>query len=223
MIKSWVFCIFSIASAVGLFGASNEFSIVSWKFDMPSSLEDYNAIYENRAKTGLKEINMFSFLKKLFNIIRPYIVKKKEERLKWDYRFLQLAKHISEWSLDPSTKVGAVIIDQNKRIISLGYNGFPQGVEDRHDRLHNRDIKYKMVVHAERNAIIFAQRSLQNCILYTWPMMSCGPCAAMIIQAGIKRVVAPINDNPRWQDDFNLAKEMFYEAGVEVDLVDNLM
>jgi dCMP deaminase len=144
---------------------------------------------------------------------------KDEKQQKWDFRFLSLARFIASWSLDPSTKVGAVITD-GRRIISIGYNGLPQNVFDSSERLENREIKYKMIVHAERNAIIFAQRSLANCTLYTWPFMSCSACAGMIIQAGIVRVVAPINDNPRWKEDFEIADIMFTEAAVKLDLLD---
>lgn len=138
----------------------------------------------------------------------------------WDIRFLRMAEHIAFWSKDPSTKTGAVIIDDRRRVISLGYNGLPQGVEDREERLSNRELKYKIIVHCERNAIIFAERSLRGCTLYTWPFMSCATCAAMVIQSGITRVVAPRSDNPRWLADFALSTELFTEAGVAIDLFD---
>lgn len=143
-----------------------------------------------------------------------------ERSEKWDRRFIELAKHISSWSKDPSTQAGAVITDTKRRVISMGYNGLAQGVEDLHERLHNRDIKYKMFVHAERNAIIFAHQSLENCTLYVWPFMTCGACAAMVIQTGIKRVVAPYSENERWVHEFELAKAQFKEAGVELCLLD---
>ena len=64
---------------------------------------------------------------------------------KWDNRFYDLAAYIADWSKDPSTKVGAVIVDpKNKRIVSTGFNGFPFGVEDTAERLENRDVKYEM-------------------------------------------------------------------------------
>ncbi len=138
----------------------------------------------------------------------------------WDVRFLNLAAHISEWSLDPSTRTGAVVVDSKRRVVSLGYNGLPRGIIDSPERLNNRQIKYKIIVHCERNAIIFAQRDLSGCTLYTWPFMSCATCAAMVIQSGITRVVAPFSDNPRWINDFQLATEIFHEAGVAVDLLD---
>lgn len=144
---------------------------------------------------------------------------KKKDVKKWDRRFLQLAQFISTWSKDPSTKVGAVITDPKSRVVSVGYNGLPQGVEDTDERLNNRELKYKLIVHGERNALLFASRSVENCTLYTWPFMPCATCASMIIQSGISRVVAPYSDNPRWADDFRLTEQLFSEAGVELVLL----
>lgn len=139
---------------------------------------------------------------------------------KWDQRFLDLAKHVSEWSKDPSTKVGAVIVDTDRRIVSVGYNGFPQGVADHDFRLEDRDIKYKMIVHAEANALLFARKDdMYDCVLYTYPFMPCARCAGLIIQTGIWKVVAPKNDNPRWQEDFQYTRDMFREAKVELEEV----
>jgi dCMP deaminase len=143
----------------------------------------------------------------------------KRDVKKWDRRFLEMAQFVSCWSKDPSTKVGAVIADDKRRVVSVGYNGLPMGVEDTDERLQNRDIKYKLIVHGERNAILFAQRSVQGCTLYTWPFMPCATCASMVIQAGITRVVAPYSDNPRWQDDFKLTEQLFEEAGVKLVLL----
>lgn len=138
---------------------------------------------------------------------------------KWDRRFLELAEFVAKWSKDPSTKTGAIIVDPNNRIVSVGYNGFPRGVNDSPERLENREVKYKIVVHCERNALLFARGPVVGCRLYTWPFMSCAPCAAMVIQAGIVEVVAPVSDNPRWKDDFDLAQTLFSEGGVKVKLL----
>jgi dCMP deaminase len=138
----------------------------------------------------------------------------------WDSRFLDLARLVATWSKDPSTQTGAVITDWRHRLISVGYNGFARGVDDCAERYANRETKYKMIVHCERNAILFAQRPLDGCTLYTWPFMSCAACAAMVIQAGIKRCVAPVLPAgdlfDRWSADFLLARLMFDEAGVEL-------
>lgn len=138
---------------------------------------------------------------------------------KWHSRFVDLAKHISEWSKDPSTKVGAVIVDEKRRIISTGYNGFSIGVEDTDDRLYNRDIKYEMIVHGEINAIVFARRDLTNTTLYTYPFMPCSRCASIVIQSGIKTVVAPENHNPRWTESFALSTKLFNESNVKLILL----
>ncbi len=139
----------------------------------------------------------------------------------WDTKFLDLAEHISEWSKDPSTKVGAVIVDQNRRIISTGYNGFPVGIMDSFDRYSNRNIKYEMIIHAEANAILFAKQDLHGMAIYTTPLQPCSRCASLIIQSGIKKVVSysSSEENPRWKDNFALAKELFEEAEVELILL----
>jgi dCMP deaminase len=138
----------------------------------------------------------------------------------WDLRFLSLAKHISNWSKDPSTKVGSVLVDDNRRVISMGYNGFPAQIKDDAEHYLNRDLKLKKVVHAEANAIVFAQRDLSTSSLYVWPFMPCSNCAGLVIQSGIKKVVSVSNDNPKWQESFKLTKEMFADAGVILCLYD---
>jgi dCMP deaminase len=96
----------------------------------------------------------------------------------------------------------------------------PRGVEDSQDRLTNRDLKYKLIVHAERNALLFARGSIKGCAIYTYPMLPCAVCASMVIQSGIKKVVAPVSDNPRWQEDIALSIQLFGEAGVQVELIE---
>jgi dCMP deaminase len=95
---------------------------------------------------------------------------------KWDMRFLALAAHISSWSKDPSSQVGAVITDGN-RIVSLGYNGFAAKVKDAEERLGDRETKLQLTIHAEENAMIFAKRDLRGCTVYvTHP--PCPRCAS---------------------------------------------
>lgn len=136
---------------------------------------------------------------------------------KWDKRFIELAEHVAGWSRDPSTKVGAVIVDVNKNIVGLGYNGFPRGVSDADERYQDRPTKYSMVVHAEANAIINANKSVRDCTIYVWPLFSCNECAKLIIQSGITRVVSPKPDSARWQSSYDTSKLMYDEAGLEVD------
>lgn len=137
---------------------------------------------------------------------------------KWDRRFLELAKHISEWSKDPSTKVGCVVVGADREIRSTGFNGFPRGIEDDLDRLEDRDRKYPLICHAEENAIMHAARigvSLKGNTAYvTWP--PCSRCTRSLIQAGLNEVVFPADvDIPeRWQADFDISMGMMEEAGI---------
>lgn len=136
---------------------------------------------------------------------------------------MELASFIAAWSKDPSTKVGAVIVDpRNKRIVSTGFNGFPFGVEDKAERLDDRSVKYEMVVHAETNALMFAGTQAAGCTLYVTPLPPCARCAVLIIQSGIRRVVSPTPDTSRepWKTQFSISSQMFEEAGVEVDFLD---
>lgn len=140
---------------------------------------------------------------------------------KWDARFCELAKFVSEWSKDSKAKVGAVTFSKRGGDIAIGYNGFPIGVKDSSDRLNDPSLKLEFVVHAEQNAIIAAGNRTQRATLYVWGKPVCARCAGSIIQAGIKRVVAlsPEAEKPdsKWRASGNIARDMFIEAGVEVD------
>ena len=133
---------------------------------------------------------------------------------KWDERFLDLAKLCGSWSKDPSTQVGAVIVDGNNRIVSIGFNGFPQGVEDSEERLVDRETKYDIIVHAEANALMFANKSVEGCTLYTWPFQPCSRCAGLIIQSGITRVVSVVHSDDRWKKNFEISCQLLKEAGI---------
>lgn len=131
-----------------------------------------------------------------------------------------MAKLVSTWSKDPSTKVGAVIVDSDNTVISVGFNGLPRRIQDTEQRLTNRDVKLKIIIHAEINAIITAKRPLNGTTIYTYPFMSCSQCAGMIIQSGICRHISYKTNNERWKDSFDLALEMFDEARVIVNLLE---
>lgn len=136
---------------------------------------------------------------------------------KWDNRFLELAKHISSWSKDPSTKCGA-IITKGKFIISLGFNGFPAGCDDNSKLYSDRNKKYMRVIHAEKNAIFSARKNLNNHTIYIYPLAPCSQCAAAIIQVGIKRVVTKKTTKElldRWGDSLKESFNMLHEAGVD--------
>lgn len=138
----------------------------------------------------------------------------------WHRWFLGMAEYASSASKDPSTKVGSIVVDNKKRVVSVGYNGLPMGVKDTEERLHNRELKYKLIVHAERNALLFSNSSVENCTIYTWPFMPCSSCAALIIQSGISNVVSLNSENPRWMEEFELSKQLFKESGVNLYLLD---
>jgi dCMP deaminase len=139
---------------------------------------------------------------------------------KWADRFLQLAEHIAEWSHDPRTKVGAVIVDDKNRVVSIGYNGFPRGVADREDRYNDRPTKHLFVCHAERNALDNAPLSVEGCTMYV-PLLPCNECAKSIIQCGISRVITRTPNRP---DTFNwdVTLKMFEEAGISVAYKENV-
>ena len=138
------------------------------------------------------------------------------KNIKWDLRFLSIAKNISKWSLDPSTKVGAVIVDSNNRIISTGYNGLPSGIKDSSSILDNRELKYRTIIHAEENAILYSNTNLNDAKIYVYPLSPCLKCSCMIIQSGIKTIITYSNKNPRWDKEFEYAKQLFNEAGVNI-------
>ena len=135
--------------------------------------------------------------------------------LKWDQRFMDLAALVANWSKDPSTKVGAVIVRPDRTIVSVGYNGFPRGVWDDSNKLSDRNEKYPRTVHAEANAILTANESVKDCTLYVTPLFPCATCAGLIIQAGIKEVnyMSKAHDTG-WEESFRVSREMFDEAGV---------
>lgn len=133
---------------------------------------------------------------------------------KWDRRFIELAKTVSTWSKDPSTGVGAVIVDKDHRIVSIGFNGFPRGIKD-DERANDRSLKYEMTVHAELNACLFARHPLHDCVCYVWPYPPCARCAGVLIQSGISRVVAPTITEERWIESCKLGQSLLEEAGVQ--------
>ena len=141
----------------------------------------------------------------------------------WHIRFIKLAHEVAEWSKDPSTKVGCVLV-KNKRVISTGYNGFPKNISDSFDRLMDREQKYEMTVHAEINAITTAALhgvSTEGATAYI-TFNPCSRCAAVLINAGVDSVyVSTANDIPtRWLENFILASKMLAEAGVEYKTID---
>ena len=135
----------------------------------------------------------------------------------WHQRFIDLAQLVASWSKDPSTKVGAVLVDAKHRVLGMGYNGFPRGIEDTPERLLDRPTKYALVVHAEANALLnSAPFELDDAQMYC-THMPCTGCAKLIIQAGVRTVFVPRESHvDTWREDQEKAMEMFREAGVDV-------
>ena len=138
---------------------------------------------------------------------------------KWDKRFLEMAKLVASWSKDPSTQTGAVIVQPNNRVVSVGFNGFPQAMPDVEHYYSVREEKYSRIVHCEMNALLFAERSVAGCTLYTYPFISCDRCFVHMVQAGIVRFVAPRateDQLTRWGDAFDRVKKYAKEMNIEI-------
>ncbi len=142
---------------------------------------------------------------------------KREDYITWDQYFMGVAKLSAMRSKDPITQVGACIVNDKRRIIGIGYNGFPRGVDDDHfpwekdgDWLNS---KYPYVVHAEPNAILNATVPLDDGTLYV-TLFPCNDCAKLIIQSGIKQVVY-LEDKYHEKESFIASRRMFESAGVE--------
>lgn len=138
---------------------------------------------------------------------------------KWEQRFMDLARHVGDWSKDPSTKVGAVIVDGDRRVLAHGYNGFPRYVTDSDDRYSEKSVKYRFVVHAEANAILNALTTVRGMMIYC-TKYPCSECVKLIIQSGIAKVVcpAPATDGI-WAEDASFATTMLRESATIVRIV----
>jgi len=130
----------------------------------------------------------------------------------WQERFLGLAAHIAQWSKDPSTKCGCIVVRPDKTIASTGFNGYPQGIKD--EKLDIRGYKLERIIHAEMNALLFLRERPVGYTAYVWPMMPCNRCAVHIVQAGISQVIAPIYYGERWKSAIEITRSLFNEAGV---------
>ncbi len=142
---------------------------------------------------------------------------------KWHVRYLRIAHEVADFSKDPSTQVGCVLV-KDRRIISTGFNGFPRGISDDLNRLMDRDQKYLYTVHAEANSIVTAALhgvSTEGSSAYiTFP--PCCQCSAQLINAGIKSVYVSGRDEipQRWLQNFIDASKLLREAGVDYVTID---
>ncbi|MCH4019846.1 MAG: dCMP deaminase family protein [Erysipelotrichaceae bacterium] len=148
---------------------------------------------------------------------------KRKDVLTWDEYFMGLAHLSALRSKDPNTQVGAAIVDENHRVVSVGYNGMPKGCSDdvfpwsREGAI--LQTKYAFVVHAELNAILNSKYPVSGCTLYV-SLFPCNECAKAIIQAGIRRIVY---ESDKYQNtDITIAsRRMLKAAGIELVQLEN--
>jgi len=148
---------------------------------------------------------------------------KRENTLTWDEYFMGLAHLSALRSKDPSTQVGAAIVDENHHVVSVGYNGFPTGCSDDEFPWSREggvlDSKYAFVVHAELNAILNSPRSVAGCSIYV-SLFPCNECAKAIIQSGIRKIVYE-SDKYADTESTIASKRMLKAAGVELVRIAN--
>lgn len=145
------------------------------------------------------------------------MAEKKKDCISWEEYFMGIARLSAMRSKDPNTQVGACIVSQDNKILSMGYNGFPIGCSDDEfpwGRSGNElDIKYAYVVHSELNAVLnYRGGSLEGAKIYV-TLFPCNECAKAIIQAGIKEL---IYDDDKYADTVSViaSKRMLSKAGV---------
>ncbi len=135
-------------------------------------------------------------------------------------KFLPIVEAVAAMSKDPSTKVGAIALDDKFNIIATGFNGFPRGVEDLPERYNDRPTKYKFISHAEQNLVAqaaYGGRSLAGSTVILTSLYPCTNCAKSLIQAGVERIVTALPPpDSKWVEEMEYAAIMFQEADIEV-------
>ncbi|MEK6945422.1 MAG: dCMP deaminase family protein [Nanoarchaeota archaeon] len=147
-------------------------------------------------------------------------IKKREDYLSWDEYFMGISLLSAQRSKDPNTQVGACVVDSDKKIVGIGYNGFPRGCSDENFPWSREgdylETKYAYVCHAEINAILNSMgRNLNGSTLYV-ALFPCNECAKAIIQVGIKKIVY-LEDKYANADNVIAAKRMFDSAEVKYE------
>jgi len=145
--------------------------------------------------------------------------------ISWDEYFMGVALLSAKRSKDPNTQVGACCINKDKRIIGIGYNGFPKGCSDDVFPWGKTDksfinTKYPYVVHAEANAILNSSTSLKGATLYV-TLFPCNECAKLIIQSGIEKIIY-LDDKNRGSDSYLASRKMLDAAGVTYEKMNHL-
>lgn len=235
---------FPISTSIGFDELVNFVEAVSPQFDWTTKIHQYSSIQygEQVRALGVYSLDNNSLVFKFFehpncteqtndneqfiNVLNTaYAPKANIPSTDWDVRFLRMAAgEINSWSKDPSTKVSAILF-RGKYPLMPSYNGFPPGIEDTVERLNDREVKYKLVQHAEMNAVSTCARmgiSTEGASMAI-THLPCTTCAGLLISAGIKRLIVkkPNEDfMSRWKDSVEFALSMFEEAGVEVRMID---
>jgi dCMP deaminase len=140
---------------------------------------------------------------------------------KWTKFFLGMADYVATASKDPSTQVGAVLVDEHRRVVGIGYNGFPDSIPDNPEWLADRETKYRLTIHAETNACLNCSVPTRGLHLFV-NHPPCSDCTKFVIQAGIVSVTAwkPTEDlMSRWAASLEASQAMFSMAGVPLILV----
>ncbi|QHX35990.1 deoxycytidylate deaminase [Spiroplasma sp. TIUS-1] len=143
-----------------------------------------------------------------------------QQKINWDTYFLAMVELISMRSSDPNTKVGSVIVNENKQVISTGYNSLARGLNDNNYPWTNdlskgiENTKYAYIVHSESNAIVSSKQDLSGYTLYT-SLFPCNECAKLIIQAGISKVIYS-SDKYKDTELAKASKKMLREGKVEL-------
>lgn len=142
----------------------------------------------------------------------------KRHAISWDMYFMGVAELSAKRSKDPSTQVGACIVNTKNHIIGMGYNGLPAGLSDEEYPWGNEgdflNTKYPYVVHAEPNAILNSTQSLEESTMYV-TLFPCHECAKLIIQSGIKSLVYTDNKYHE-KDSFKASLRMLEDAGIKI-------
>lgn len=151
----------------------------------------------------------------------------KPGRNKWDRRFLSAAKTIANWSPDPSSQIGCVVISSENLPLSWGWNAFPRKLTSIVEYEVAREVKYKYIIHAEANAIYNATRGnvcLKNATFYVYGLPPCLDCAKAVVQVGATRIVtlAKKDLSKKWVDSYLESVELFREVGIISEVYDEV-
>jgi len=142
---------------------------------------------------------------------------------------MEMAAMVANWSKDPDKQVGAVVVNQENRVMAVGFNGFARGVEDTPERLFDKPTKLALMLHAEDNAIEQATKLWTGadamCTLYVYPCPPCAACANRIVRAGfVGRVVCPTvnlqEENSSWTAQQLMAQSILTEVGIACEGLD---